>query len=161
MCNPFGLIHIDKCRICFLSIIMNNEALIFYKGILSGCLGWQYKVRLARTSDSLKLAFNWTDREESLFDFNNDRERENLFIKDIISFCIQHVRKKIKSVEDTIWKMKCFLQICPNTASSHLMSCSGICARQAIRKCESRQTGAQDGPPSIKYPWTRTSIVSD
>lgn len=79
---------------------------------------------------------------------------KNLFIKDIISFCIQHLRKKIKSVEDAISKRKCFLQTCPNTAGSHLTSYSGI-LKQATRKSESRQTGAHDGSPSIKYPWDK------
>ena len=141
-------------------MIMNSEALIFYKDLPSSCLGWQYKVCLARTPDSLKLAFNWNDTGESLFDFNNDRERENLCIKDIISFYIQHLRKKIRFVEDTIWKMKCCLQTSPNTAGSHLTFCSGILAKQATRKSGSRWTGAEGGSPSIKYPRTSTSTVS-
>lgn len=52
-------------------------------------------------------------------------------------------KKKRKLVEDTIWKMTCSLQTCPNTAGSHLTSCSGKFAKQATRKPRSRQAGAQ------------------
>lgn len=75
-------------RICLLEMTMNSETLISYKAILRSCLGWHYKVRLASTSDSLKLAFNWNDKGQSSFDFENDRERKNLCSKDI-----QHLRK--------------------------------------------------------------------
>lgn len=44
---------------------------------------------LASTSDSSKLTFNWNDNGESSFDLENDREREDLCIKDT-----QHLKKK-------------------------------------------------------------------
>lgn len=49
--------------------------------------------------------------------------------------------------------MKCSLQTCSNPAGSHLTSCSGTLAYQAIQaigKSGSRQTGAQGGSPT-KY----------
>lgn len=46
--------------------------------------------------------------------------------------------------------MKRSLQTCPNTAGSHLTSCSGVSAKQATRRSGSRQTGAQGGSPSTK-----------
>lgn len=121
---------------------MKSEAPIFiYEDILSGCLGWQHKVCLARTPDSLKLAFNWNDTGESLFDFNNDSKRENLCIEDIIS----------------LWKILFGKRNAPckpsqtPVAGSRLTSCFGMLAKQTTRKSESRWTGAQGGSPSIKY----------
>lgn len=54
----------------------------------SGVVGWHYKVCLASTSVFLKLALNWSDKGESSFDFESDRERKNLHSKDI-----EHLRK--------------------------------------------------------------------
>lgn len=60
-------------------------------------------------------------------------------------------------MEHTIWKVKCSLQTCSNTAGFHLTSCSGIFAQEAIQAIEKSgpgQTGAQGGSPT-KYPRAR------
>lgn len=75
-------------RICLLEMTMNSEIMLSFKAIVRGCLGWHYKVCLASTSDSLKLAFNWNGKGESSFDFENDKERKNL-----CTMNIEHLRK--------------------------------------------------------------------
>lgn len=92
-----GLTRTGEDKIGFPGMIINSKALICYEGALSNCSGWQHKVCLARTSDSLKLAFNWNDNGKWLF--KSDRERENLYNKDNSSFSIQQLRKKKQSTK--------------------------------------------------------------